>query len=1776
MNLLKFLYWLQKKEFYLWIENDSLKFKQLQPLKNKDEIFSLLKSNKEDILNILKDNNIHSPNIKYPHILMTNRELVPLSFAQERLFFIDQYEKGTNAYNIPFLLKLNPKTNIEIFKESLKKIIRKHKVLRTVYSEKNGDYFQKIIPQEVQPYTELKIEKYIAYTKKELDNLIKKSVDYIFDLKNTLPIKIDILKFKNETFFSVVIHHIAFDGWSSDIFLNDLEEFYNEVQESRLLAKHEQVETQCFASKRDKENAYPAYKDFAEWQKYYLTGKIIEKQLSYWKNQLANCEILNLPTDKPRQPKTSYSGNDYLFKIDTAISAKIKQLAKNNNTTLYCILLSAFYILLYKYTQQNDLIIGTPIANRHYNQIENLIGFFVNTLPIRIKLDEEKTVKRLIQQVTRILSEAQSHQDIPFEKIVNELNVEKDLSRNAIFQVMFSLQDINDKQHSKLYSVTPLNKFNNIAKFDLDFTALEKNDDLNININYATSIYEHSTIKRMANHYINILKSLTSNTDVQIKELNILSPKEYQMIVYDWNKTEAPYSRDKTIHALFEEQVEKTPDNIAVVFEDCKLSYRELNNRANQLAHTIRKEYKNHWDQIIKADTLIGIYIDRSLEMIISILGILKAGATFVPFDKADPEERLKFKINDCGCKMILTSSSMVENLVFLTEMDTLPVSIDSYWFEISKAPISISQQFNTSADLAYIIYTSGSTGKPKGVMISHYNVLRLFNTCNSHFNFTEDDVWTMFHSYSFDFSVWEIWGALLYSGKLVIPTRNETRDTAEFYRLLKKYSVTVLNQTPSAFYQLSSEDGLSQEKLGSLKYVVFGGEALNIAHLETWFEKYRYTEPQLVNMYGITETTVHVTYKLLAEDDLKNGYISNVGKKLNDLTLYILDCNMNPLPIGIAGELYIGGAGLARGYLYRDELTSKRFVSNPFEADAKLYKTGDTAKYLPDGEIEYLGRNDSQVQLHGFRIELGEIESRLSEHSSILRCTVIIKEKNDNKYLVAYYVVDESTAHQPSIINHQLTTFLAEKLPEYMIPLAFLELENLPLTSNGKLDRKALPDPEFTSKENYVAPHTDLERQLAMIWKELLGIKNISIKDNFFKLGGDSILCIQLSTKLRNIGLYLNIKDIFEFKTIENIAKKCRKTTINTEIISEKGLLEGTFNLLPIQIWFFDKNFKNPNHWNQSFLIKTPKLDINKLLSATHKLVNHHDIFRAVFPNNTTQKYLKKIKMPKLNVLDKSKLNKNEFDKILTTWQNDFNIKNGKLWSIGYIHGYSDRSARIFFAAHHLIIDTVSWRIIAEDLQNLYNGNELPTKTSSYRQWINTICNYPKKHKAELNYWESITSNLTDYSNLANDSNLSGNISFNKTQTNKLLTKCNQAYNTEINVLLLSALSFALKNVTGNESNCIILEGHGRENIANKIDISHTVGWFTAMYPIQLETKLDIRNTIIQTKENIRKIPNKGIGFGSLLGYKQLPKISFNYLGQFNTELNKKSNWIITPESSGGSVDAKNIDKNIIEINGWIVNNRLEFNIKSKLSQDKHNEFTEIFKSSFSNIINHCFNKKNHELTYSDLPVGRKIKTINIINNMYKVTSLPTKEIDIGSNTYIINFSNEYCYIIDPSKDIDLIIKDILNRKLKLKAILLTHGHIDHVSGVNELQKQFKNTPVILDEKDIKLLAQKENNLYPFLNPLEKTPSNIISKFTINDFKIINVPGHTQGSVCFYFEYYKILFTGDTDFDIIEKKSTNYNQNSLSELFQNRKAPKDIVIMPGHEHLKPETYFEC
>ncbi len=872
-----------------------------------------------------------------PVLPRTENAELPLSYAQQRLWFLDRLEPLSALYNIPFTLRLVGNLNVVALEQSFREIIHRHEGLRTNFMTVNGQATQVIHTSPNWTVSIVDLQ-HLSTTEKEITSqqLVRHQAIEPFDLATEALIRATLVVLsETEYVLLVCMHHIVSDGWSIGVLIEELAALYNaycEGKPSPLVPLPIQ------------------YADFAIWQRQWLQGDVLQNQLSYWQQQLEYAPtFLPLPTDRPRGAVQIFNGAYQNFTLSVELTNRLTSLSQSQGVTLFMTLLAAFKILLYRYTGVADILIGSPIANRHHSGIEELIGFFVNTLVLRTDLSGEPNFNELLLRIRSMALSAYAHQDLPFEMLVEALQLERDLSYTPLFQVMFVLQNapISEVKLSGLeVSLLPVETAT--SKFDLTLSMENTSTGLVGEWEYNTDLFDRSTIERMTGHFVTLLEAIVVNPTERISQLPLLTQAEQQQLLIEWNNTQADYSQYKCIHQLFEEQVTRTPNAVSVVFENQQLTYGELNCRANQLAYHLRSLG-------VEADMLVGICVERSLEMLVGLLGILKAGGAYVPLDPEYPTDRLAYMLNDSQVSVLLTQEKW---LTSLPQHTARVICLDRDWEDISTESKDNPVTGYTTDNLAYVIYTSGSTGQPKGTLVSHANVVRLFAATDSWYQFNQDDVWTLFHSYAFDFSVWEIWGALLHGGRLVVVPYLVTRSPESFYKLLCQEQVTILNQTPSAFRQLiQAEQSIANKSDLNLRLVIFGGEALEIKSLQPWFERHGDRRPQLVNMYGITETTVHVTYRPLSKADL-NGTASAIGRPIPDLQIYLLDEHLQPVPIGVTGEMYVGGAGVTRGYLNRPELTAQRFISNPFDNSKLLYKTGDLARYLPNGELEYLGRN--------------------------------------------------------------------------------------------------------------------------------------------------------------------------------------------------------------------------------------------------------------------------------------------------------------------------------------------------------------------------------------------------------------------------------------------------------------------------------------------------------------------------------------------------------------------------------------------------------------------------------------------------------------------------------------------------------------------------------------------------------------------------------------------------------------------------------------------------
>ena len=1262
-----------------------------------------------------------------------NAEL-SLSYAQQRLWFLDQLQPNSSLYNIPLALRLAGFLEVAALEQSLEEIIHRHEALRTNFITIDGKPTQ--IIQTVRNWQLSVIElQHLPRLEQETSaqELAITQAIQPFDLASGSLLRATLVVLsETEHILLICMHHIVSDEWSMGVFIQELATSYNAYAQGQSA------------------NTAPLpiqYADFAIWQRQWLVGEVLQSQLSYWKQQLADAPaLLSLPTDRPRPAVQKFLGAYQEFALSLELTQGLMQLSQQQGVTLFMTLLAGFDTLLYRYTGQSDILVGTPIANRNHSEIEGLIGFFVNTLVMRTDLSADPSFSSLLGRVREMALSAYAHQDLPFEMLVEALQPQRNLSHTPVFQVAFVFQNTPNSQVELTgLTVSPLVVENTTAKFDLTL-AMENTGTGLVGVwEYNTDLFDSSTIERMASHFVTLLEGIVANPCEPISQLPLLTAVEQQQLLIEWNDTQVNYPHDLCIHQLFEEQVERKPDAVAVVFEEQQLTYHELNCRANQLAHYLRSHG-------VGADVLVGICVERSLEMIVGLLAILKAGGAYVPLDPDYPQERLNLILEDAQVSVLLIQQHLVEKL---QQHQAHIVCLDSDGEKIAQHSNSNPLNISTPSNLAYVIYTSGSTGKPKGVLVNHSHVVRLFAATDSWYNFNSEDVWTMFHSYAFDFSVWEIWGALLYGGRLVVVGYLVTRSPKSFYELLCQEKVTILNQTPSAFRQLiPAEQSITTVGDLNLRLVIFGGETLELNSLQPWFDRHGDQSPQLVNMYGITETTVHITYRPLSKADL-HGKASVIGRPIPDMQIYILDEHQNPVPIGIPGEMYVGGAGVTRGYLNRRELTEQRFISNPF-GKYKLYKTGDKGRYLPNGELEYLGRIDNQVKIRGFRIELGEIEGLLTQHPAVWESVVIVSEDEpSDKRLVAYVVPNTGQC----LKVQELREFLTNQLPSYMVPNAFVILEALPLTSNGKVNYRALPAPDLDSEiaDKFVAPRNVTEEMLAQIWAEVLKLKQVGIEDNFFELGGHSLLATQVISRLQEaLKISLPLRHIFESPTVAQLSE-----VILSQLKTGSGLTVPAMapvdrdRDIPLswaqeRLWFMNQLEGESSAYTIDFTMRlVGNLNVKALEQAFRAIAQRHEPLRTQFKikdNKPVQAIAPSMTIT-LPVVDLQNLQDptKQVEELATAEAcKPFDLANGsvlrvKLWQVApdeYV---------LLLAIHHIAADGWSMGILIDELSAYYrsfstgSSVELPELSIQYadfavwqRQWLTN-----QVLERQLSYWK-------------------------------------------------------------------------------------------------------------------------------------------------------------------------------------------------------------------------------------------------------------------------------------------------------------------------------------------------------------------------------------------------------------------------------------------------------
>jgi amino acid adenylation domain-containing protein/non-ribosomal peptide synthase protein (TIGR01720 family)/FkbM family methyltransferase len=1779
----------------------------------------------------------------YEHDADGDVYVFPASLGQQRLWFLNQLEPASPFYNVSEVIRLSGELRADLLQRALTAVVARHEVLRTRFAIEGGNLVQIIAPEGDVQLTVVDLTD-VPDDQKEstAQRLTRQETETPFDLSRGPLLRAQLLKLDaTQHLMLLTMHHIVTDGWSNAILLRELATLYEDFLDARP------------ASLPDLPIQYA---DFAEWQRELLQGEFLENQLAYWRKQLEGAPaVLELPTYQPRPPIQTFRGARQTAVLSAALTSQIKELSRSEGVTLFMTLLAAFQVLLHRYGGGDDIVVGSPIANRNRSELEGLLGFFVNTLVLRTDCSGNPSFCELLQRVKRVALEGYSHQDVPFDKLVDELKPERSLSYSPLFQVTFALQE--DRKSTLNLPGLELSWHEvdrGSAKFDLALFVSETDERLSCLLEYDTDLFQEVAIRRLLGHFENLLQSVVFDVARRIGELPMLAPEELSevMTMSRGERLEASYHT--TLHELFEQQVSRTPGATALVYEGQRLTYAELNAKANQLAHYLQRGG-------VGPETLVGICLERSLEMVIGLLGILKAGGAYVPLDPSYPAERLRLMVEEAGISVVLTAerfregnsggkplfltcsflvdSSFPESSLPDSFPDVLPVGgvksicLDADWNDIARESQENLTSDTVPGNLAYVIYTSGSTGKPKGSMLTHEGICNRLLWMQEAYGLSAEDCVLQKTPFTFDVSVWEFFWPLLAGARLVMARPGAQGDSRYLVDLIQREKITTMHFVPSMLAAFLEDSGVSE--CHSLKHMICSGEALPFDLKERFRQR---LQCELHNLYGPTEASVDVTYWDCATEIERP--IVPIGRAIANTQIYVLDENLEPVPVGVRGELYIGGIGLARGYLARPDLTAERFLPDPFgAAGTRIYRTGDLARYLADGNVEYLGRTDHQVKIRGFRIELSEIESALNEHPAVQNAIVVAREeKTGSKRLVAYVIPDQrraapisrllsleaagqlkdllqfelpnattivcrnrnetefmydeifakktylnfgitvpddacifdvganiglftlfasqlaqratvysfepippvfeilrlnakvyglnaklfacglsnvseatsftyypnvslmsgrfadatadsevvktfvmqqqqgrelpaaqldeliaerltsekftcqlktlsevmrdegvekinllkidvekgelevlagiddddwpkidqivmevhdldgrvskvtemlsrrgfeinvqqdATLEQTNLYNlyatrnatpqkssdkppaefiwssrerlvKELRERLKKSLPEYMVPTEFVLLSELPLTSSGKVDRRALPAPRSTKKAEFVAPRDQIEKTLAEVWCQVLRLERVSIHDNFFELGGDSILSVLIVTRAAKAGLRLLPRDLFQYQTIAELASSVGSTAA---IVAEQTPVTGEVQLTPIQSWFFEQNLPDPHHFNHAMLLTLRQpIDPKVLERAASELVIYHDALRLRFRHvgDTWSQWNAAPDQPvSFECFDLSQSDESQQAEAIqqhaTRLQTSLNLPDGPLIRFAFFD-CAPQPAQLLIVIHHLAVDGISWGILLDDLQCLcehLSRNQqprLPPKTTSYKTWARLLSEHAQSEAVldELDHWLSIagTDRIPVDKDGANteESAQSVTVALTADETRALIQDLPAVYRTRINDALLTALAQAFNLNTL----LIDLEGHGREQFVETVDVTRTVGWFTTIFPVVLPaTSDDPGANLKRTKEQLRQIPREGFGYG-LLRYlsrdssvvdqmRELPRaeVCFNYWGQLDQMF--PSTLFRAGLYRGFNRSPKQTRTYLLEINSSIVNGQLQ-----------------------------------------------------------------------------------------------------------------------------------------------------------------------------------------------------------------------------------------------------------
>ncbi|MBO9201551.1 MULTISPECIES: non-ribosomal peptide synthetase, partial [Niastella] len=1344
---------------------------------------------------------------------------IPLSFAQERLWFIDRFQ-GSLQYHMSWVFTIRGILDTAVLEDCFREIIQRHEVLRTVIREYDGEGYQHLL-DGFNWRMNCVDEAAILSGGHTIEEYTTAQVLTPFDLSNDAMIRVTLIRISDtEHRLITIIHHIAFDGWSIAILVNELTALYA-GRIAGVAADLTPLPVQ--------------YADYASWQRAYFEGPVLESKIHYWQQKLQGALPLQLPTDFERPVEQSIQGGTAVKIIGKTLRNQLVALSEQEGVTLFMTLLTAFKILLYRYSGQQDICVGTPVAGRHQQELEGLLGFFINTLVLRSELNGNQSFNTLLHQVKETTLSAYENQDVPFEKIVETLHLTRDASRNPLFQVMLVLRNTPRAELPELGETTivPDGKTQFTSQFDITFFVTESAEGLHFSVVYCSDLFRHDTILRMTDHFENLLTDLVQNREIPISELNLLTVREQHQLLNAWNDTEAAYPHDKTVIDLFEEQVNKTPDTVALAFGQQQLTYSELNRQANQLAHYLQQ-------MGIEKGELVPICIERSVYMVIAMIGIGKAGAAYVPIDPDYPQQRINYMLEDIGARLIITSEFVTTTRTF-DHLVRHIVQLDQDGDTIATCEYNNPPKNLQPDDLQYVIYTSGSTGQPKGVMVPYKGVVNRLYWMYQRYQFNSDVVLLQKTPYIFDVSVWEFFMPLCFGGRLVLCSKEVVHDPLLLITAVEEYGITHIHFVPGMLAVfLQTLDQHLAHRLRSLQHVFCSGEELRPEYVK---QHYALLQCPLHNLYGPTEASIEVS----SYDTTKNDTSIPIGKPISNVQLYVLDAAAQLLPIGVPGELYIGGVAVAHGYLHQPALTAERFIENPFVPGTRMYRTGDRARWLPDGNIAFLGRKDEQVKVHGYRIELGEIENSLLAYSDIKQAAVIVRETDPGEKQLVGYIVPG-----PHFSSEKVFAYLRSRLPAYMVPAFLIELAELPLTENGKVNKQLLPHEEMfvITQDNYVAPSNDIEARLTLIWEELLRKKQIGVFDNFFELGGHSLRAMRLAAAVyREFAVAINLKEFFLDPTIQGIARMITNGTSDgigmphagqqMDIVVQEGVTY--FGITATQVYWVndeqDRAFKENDRLHgyvyPCYEIEEA-LDLAALYNAISYLIQRHESLRSTF-HFIDGRYMMKVEeaadpmfLPEFRDYRQTDIRSDEAIDYISYEHHRFRFDKGPLFLVRIIQAADERYI-ISFGMHHVIYDPWSMEIFLRDLFTAYKAfaedkqPDLPQLPIQFKEYLSFENQYVRKYyRQHKNYWQSL------YPALPGKLHIPGRLSFDEKPmaerkggskkfwyTEETIEKLNQlarAHSVSLFVVLQATCKTYLARITGQYDIMIATYVFGRD----------------------------------------------------------------------------------------------------------------------------------------------------------------------------------------------------------------------------------------------------------------------------------------------------------------------------------------------------------------------------